>query len=64
MEELDIIQLWHACDLKLEQSLQLNQKIMRELQTQKAEGNIGAFRRRQIVELVLGILWIAVGSVK
>lgn len=60
MEEADLKQLWHAYDLKLEQSLQLNQKIMRELQAQKAENNIGAFRRQQIAGLVLGILWIAV----
>lgn len=60
MEELDIKQLWHAYDLKLEQSLQLNKQIMRELQTQKAEDNIGAFKRNQIAGLVLGILWIAV----
>jgi len=33
---------------------------MRELQTQKAEDNIGAFKRNQIAGLVLGILWIAV----
>ncbi|MDO3642904.1 hypothetical protein [Mucilaginibacter sp. L3T2-6] len=60
MEEADIKQLWHAYDLKLEQSLQLNQKIICELQAQKAENNIGAFRRQQIAGLVLGILWITV----
>jgi len=60
MEELDIKQLWHAYDLKLEQSLQLNQQIMRGLETQKAEDNIGAFKRNQIAGLVLGILWIGV----
>jgi len=60
MEELDIKQLWHAYDLKLEQSLKLNKQIMRELQTQKAEDNIGAFKRNQIAGLVLGILWIAI----
>jgi len=58
MEELDIKQLWHAYDLKLEKSLQLNQKIMNELQTQKAESNISSFRRNQVVGVVIGILWI------
>ena len=60
MEELDIKQLWHAYDLKLEKSLRLNQKIMRELQTQKVEDNISSFRRNQLVGVVAGILWIAV----
>src|ERR1700761_7114832 len=60
MEELDIKQLWHAYDLKLVQSLRLNQQIMRELQTQKVEDNIGAFKRNQVAGLVIGILWIAV----
>ena len=59
MEDLDIKQLWHTYDLKLEQSLRLNQQIMRELQTQKVEDNIGAFKRNQVVGLVIGILWIA-----
>ncbi|SDE20217.1 hypothetical protein SAMN05216464_104324 [Mucilaginibacter pineti] len=58
MEELAIKQLWHKYDLKLEKSLQLNQKIIRELQTQKAENNLGAFRRNQVVGVVIGLLWI------
>jgi hypothetical protein len=57
MEELAIKQLWHKYDLKLEKSLQLNQKIIRELQTQKAESNLGSFRRNQVVGVVIGLLW-------
>lgn len=60
MEEPDIKQLWQAYDLKLEQSLRLNQQIMRGLQTQKAEDNIGAFKRNQIAGLISGILWIGI----
>ena len=58
MEELDIKQLWHTYDLKLEKSLQLNYRIMSEMQTQKAENNINAFRRNQVAGVVIGILWI------
>ena len=58
MEELDIKQLWHAYDLKLEKSLQLNKKIMNELQAQKAETNISSFRRSQVAGVVFGILWV------
>ena len=58
MEELDIKQLWHAYDLKLEKSLQLNYRIMSEMQTQKAESNISSFRRNQVAGVVIGILWV------
>lgn len=58
MEELDIKQLWHAYDVKLEKSLQLNYKIIRDMQAQKAENNLGAFRRNQVFGVVCGILWI------
>jgi hypothetical protein len=58
MEELDIKQLWQAYDAKLERSLQLNQKIIKELQTQKAESNINAFKRNQVFGIVVGILWV------
>ena len=58
MEELDIKQLWQAYDAKLERSLQLNQKIIKEIQTQKAESNINAFKRNQVAGVVLGILWV------
>jgi len=59
MEELEIRQLWHTYDLKLEKSLQLNQKIIREIQTQKAANNINSFRRNQVFGVIAGILWIA-----
>jgi hypothetical protein len=58
MEELDIKQLWQAYDAKLERSLQLNQKIIKEIQTQKAESNINAFKRNQVAGVVVGILWV------
>lgn len=58
MEELDIKQLWQAYDAKLERSLQLNQKIIKEIQTQKAESNINAFKRHQVFGVVVGILWV------
>lgn len=58
MEELEIKQLWQAYDIKLERSLQLNHKIIREIQTQKAEDNISSFRRNQVWGVVGGIIWI------
>jgi hypothetical protein len=58
MEEIDIKQLWQAYDAKLERSLQLNHKIIKEMQTQKAEDKISSFRRNQVFGVVGGILWI------
>lgn len=60
MEELDIKQIWHAYEAKLERSLQLNYKIIKEMQTQKAEDNINAFRRNQVFGIVGGIIWILI----
>eukprot|EP01133_Synstelium_polycarpum_P016544 gene16544-19659_t len=58
MNELDIKQLWQAYDAKLERSLQLNEKIIKEIQTQKAENNISSFRRSQVTGVVIGLLWV------
>ncbi|GAA4314619.1 hypothetical protein GCM10023149_10830 [Mucilaginibacter gynuensis] len=60
MEELDIKQLWHAYDAKLERSLQLNHKIIKDMQTQKAENKINAFRNQLILGVVLGTLWLVI----
>lgn len=58
MEESALIQLWHQYDRKLEKNLQLNYRIIKEIQTQKYEDHIGSFRRNQVVGIVGGILWI------
>ncbi|KIO75840.1 hypothetical protein TH53_18270 [Pedobacter lusitanus] len=58
MEEQDIKQLWQEYDKKLEKSLALNYKIIREMQTDKATAKISSFQRNQVVVLVLGILWV------
>lgn len=60
MEEAAIKQLWHEHDQKLEKNLQLNYKIIRELQTQKAEDRISSFRRNQIFGVIGGLIWILI----
>ncbi|WP_316791503.1 hypothetical protein [Pedobacter frigoris] len=59
MEELDIKQLWSSYDAKLERSLALNLRVMKELQTQKAEHKLRAFRKNQVIGVILGVVWIA-----
>ncbi|MES3016496.1 MAG: hypothetical protein V4721_01900 [Bacteroidota bacterium] len=58
MEEFAIRQLWHDYDAKLEKSLQLNYRIIREMQTQKYEDHIGSFKKNQVAGIITGILWI------
>ena len=58
MEHAALIELWHQYDQKLEKNLQLNYRIIKEMQTQKYEDHIGSFRRNQIIGVVCGIVWI------
>jgi hypothetical protein len=58
MEESAIKQLWQNYDKKLEKNLQLNYKIIREMQTMKYESHIGSFKRNQVFGIVAGIFWI------
>ncbi|QNK64602.1 hypothetical protein H7F33_09035 [Pedobacter sp. PAMC26386] len=58
MEEQEIKQLWQSYDRKLEKSLALNYKIIRDMLVDKAAAKIGAFQRSQVFGVVGGILWI------
>ncbi len=58
MEETDVKKLWQLYDNKLEKSLTLNHKIIREIQSQKAENSINSFRKTQVLGILAGILWI------
>lgn len=59
MEERDIKQLWSSFDVQLERSLALNLRMLKELQTQKAESKLRSFRRNQVTGVILGVIWIA-----
>ncbi len=59
MEELAIKQLWQEYDRKLEKNLQLNYRIIREMQTRKFEDHISSFKKNQVLGVVTGVLWIA-----
>jgi len=58
MESNEIKSLWQAYDKKLEKSLVLNKKIIREIQSQKAEAKISSFLRGHVIVMILGVLWI------
>jgi hypothetical protein len=48
---------WQAYDVKLQQSLQLNLKIVEELGIQKVTSSFGKVIRLKIITIILGILW-------
>ena len=58
MEETDVKKLWQLYDNKLEKSLTLNHKIIREIQAQKAERSLSSFRNTQLFGIALGIMWV------
>lgn len=48
---------WQAYDVKLQQSLQLNLKIVEELGIQKVTSSFGKVIRLKVFAIVLGIIW-------
>ncbi len=58
MDNNDIKNIWQAYDKKLEKSLVINQKIIRELQSQKAKSQINSFVWGHALVMVFGILWV------
>ncbi len=59
MENIEIINLWKQYDEKLEKSLSLNQKIIVELQQQKAKNALKPARNYKIFAVFCGIMYAA-----
>ncbi|RZK51591.1 MAG: hypothetical protein EOO87_17270 [Pedobacter sp.] len=59
MENLEIINLWKQYDEKLEKSLSLNQKILVELQQQKAKNALKPARNYKYIAVFVGLIYIA-----
>lgn len=58
MEDNELKNLWQAYDEKLQKTLDLNQKILDALQTDRVESKLDAFRRSHTIILGAGIVWI------
>ena len=59
MEEQEIISLWKNQDVKLEQSLALNKKLLREILNQKAQSamqSLARFKTRGIIAAVIYLI--------
>ena len=52
-------QIWKAYDVKLEKSLQLNLRLLQEVQSQKAKSVLRSFIASRILGIVIGILYLA-----
>lgn len=59
MENIEIINLWKQYDEKLEKSLSLNQKIIAELQQQKAKNALKSSFSVKLWTVILGLLYVA-----
>jgi hypothetical protein len=51
-------QIWKAYDAKLERSLQLNLRLLKDMQTQKARSALKTFVAGSFFMVVLGVLWV------
>ena len=52
-------QIWKAYDIKLEKSLQLNLRLLQEVQSQKAKSVLRSFIATRILGIVIGMLYLA-----
>jgi hypothetical protein len=59
MDNLEIINLWKQYDEKLEKTLSLNQKIIIELQQQKAKNALRPARNYKWIAIIVGIIYAA-----
>ena len=60
MDNIEIINLWKQYDAKLEKSLSLNQKIIMELQQQKAKNALRPAKRMKVFAVIAGIIYVSI----
>jgi hypothetical protein len=53
----EFIQIWKAYDARLERSLQLNLRLLQDMQTQKARTQLNSLLLPRTITIVLGLLW-------
>lgn len=58
MNTIELQQLWQGYADKLDQSLSLNQQVLRELQQNKVHRALGGIRPIKYLGIVAGILWV------
>jgi hypothetical protein len=62
MEETELINLWKSYDKKLEESLSLNRKNAEEITKMKVQSFLISMKPLKIFTLLVGIVWVGVGS--
>jgi glucan phosphoethanolaminetransferase (alkaline phosphatase superfamily) len=56
----DLIKMWQQYDQKLEKALSLNEKILSELQQQKAKKALSPAKKIKWVAVILGLIYVAI----
>ena len=59
MENIEVLNLWRQYDEKLEKSLSLNQKIIAELQQQKAKNALKPAKNYKYIAVLIGVVFAA-----
>ena len=59
MDNLEIINLWKQYDERLEKTLSLNQKLITELQQQKAKNALKPARNYKVIAVMVGVIYTA-----
>jgi hypothetical protein len=59
MENIEVLNLWRQYDEKLEKSLSLNQKIIAELQQQKAKNALKPAKNYKYIAVLIGVVYAA-----
>lgn len=59
MEEVELKTIWQTYQQKLDRSLQLNARLVREIQTTKVRSEMNRFTSGHVVAVIMGVFWIA-----
>ncbi|MFT3826648.1 MAG: hypothetical protein QM731_22190 [Chitinophagaceae bacterium] len=57
MEAIELQNLWHNYNAKLERSLQLNMRLLEKIEGDKVRSSFGSAIRIKVISVVLGLLW-------
>ena len=63
MENIEIINLWKSYDKKLEENLSLNKKNAEDITKIKVRSFLASMKPIKIFTILMGMLWVGVGSV-
>ena len=63
MEDIELINLWKSYDKKLEENLIVNKKNTEDIVKMKVESYLTSMKPLKYFTLIVGILWVGIGSI-